>query len=91
VEHLISPDVGDVVFNLSHGGVQWIYRRMRVVKVTATQIHTIDLTKRCSRYWRKGGRAVGNHTNHLCLLEPSAPAFEAKHQVGKPLPELEVA
>lgn len=85
---LLSPDVGDIAYNLSHGGVQWIYRRLRVVKVTPTQIHTVDPMHRQARYWRKNGYEVGGlHTNSLTLVEPGPPAFEAKHHVGKALPE----
>ena len=86
---LLSPDLGDVVFNIGLGGFQTIYRRMRVVKVSATQIGTVDVQKRRERYWRKNGYAVGNNLKVLTLTEPSGPAtFEAKHEVGKPLPEL---
>lgn len=83
---LLSPDIGDLVFNISLGDFRTIYRRMRVVKVTATQIETVDVMKRRTRYWRKNGYRVGYTRACLTLLEPSAPAFEAKHEVGKPLP-----
>jgi hypothetical protein len=85
---LLSPNVGDVVFNINLGGFQTIYRRLRVTKVTATQIETISVMGRRVRYWRKNGYDVaGFKTNCLALIEPSSPAFEAKHEVGRPLPE----
>lgn len=81
----LSPDVGDLVFNISVGSFTQYFRRMRVVKVTAQQITTVDLFKRHNRYWRKNGFQIGNNLNRLVLLEPSPPAREAKHEIGRVL------
>lgn len=86
---LLSPDVGDVVFNLSLGGLTNYFRRMRVAKVTPTQIETVDVMRRRNRYWRKNGYQIGNSLNCLILLEPPSHAREPKHEIGRPLPELE--
>lgn len=90
VEKFQSLKVGDEVFNISSGGVTVYYRRMRVERLTAKQIITIDQMRRRTRYWRETGREVGPHTvNHLTAGPPPEYAKEPKHLIGKPLPEID--
>ncbi len=85
---MLNPQVGDLAYNLSSGGITSFFRRMRVVKVTPAQVTTIDQNGRQTTYWRKNGFEVGNNLNRLTLADPPEWAKEPKHLIGKPLPEV---
>jgi hypothetical protein len=87
---LLSPSVGDLVYNLSSGGMTSYHRRMRVIRVTAKQVTTIDQMGRRTTYWRDNGFEVGNKLNRLTCGDPPDWSKEPKHLINKPDPEVPV-
>lgn len=88
INKLQALKVGDEVFNISTQAITCYARRMRVDRMTPSQIITIDVFGRQHRYWRETGREVGPHTiNYLSTTAPEY-AKEPKREIGKKFPEI---